>query len=225
MRFEVDHILICTDSQAPEAQQLCELGLIEGSSNTHPGQGTANRRFSFKNMMLELLWVHSEVEAQSERTQRMGLWERWQGRQQSACPFGIALRSTKTLLPTANIQFPFEGWPYHPIYLPEEMSIFVADNSKQAEEPLFFAAPFFKKITELEQSEPINHPVGFNHITAVTVESPVLATASASFTALNQIDGLQFVDGPKHHLILNVDGEKSGRSKNFSPVLPLTIKW
>lgn len=225
MRFEIDHILICTDLSGPEAEQLCEFGLFEGSSNKHPGQGTSNRRFFFHNVMLELLWVHSRAEAQSERTQRMGLWERWQGRQQGACPFGIALRPTEALLATDDIQFPFEGWVYQPLYLPAEMSIFVANNSLQAAEPLFFAAPFFKKITELDQSEPINHPLGFNEITAVTVASPSLGTASASLTALKKVDGLRFVEGPEHHLTLSVDGEKSGRSKNFSPALPLTIKW
>ena len=45
--MEVDHIYICTDYKAPAGELLKEFGLTEGTSNTHPGQGTANRRFFF----------------------------------------------------------------------------------------------------------------------------------------------------------------------------------
>ena len=47
--MEVDHIFICVQSGAPEAETLKKFGLTEGSSNKHPGQGTENRRFFFKN--------------------------------------------------------------------------------------------------------------------------------------------------------------------------------
>jgi hypothetical protein len=40
-------------------------GLTEGMSNSHPEQGTANRRYFLRNAMLELLWVHDEREARS----------------------------------------------------------------------------------------------------------------------------------------------------------------
>ena len=55
MAFEFDHLFICADVGAYEANRLASFGLIEGSSNTHPGQGKANRRFFFHNAMLELL--------------------------------------------------------------------------------------------------------------------------------------------------------------------------
>lgn len=53
--MEIDHIYICTETKAPAGNLLVEFGLEEGSSNVHPGQGTANRRFYFHNLMLELL--------------------------------------------------------------------------------------------------------------------------------------------------------------------------
>ncbi len=65
MPFELDHFFICTDVGAPAAAALMALGFVEGAPNTHPGQGTANRRFFFDNAMLELLWVHDEAEAGS----------------------------------------------------------------------------------------------------------------------------------------------------------------
>jgi hypothetical protein len=41
--------------------------LTEGTPNIHPGQGTANRRFFFRNAMLELLWVNDEQFVQGPR--------------------------------------------------------------------------------------------------------------------------------------------------------------
>jgi hypothetical protein len=66
MTFELDHLFICTKVGAAKAERLIALGLVEGSSSTHPGQSTANRRFFFRNAMLELLWVHNQEEARSE---------------------------------------------------------------------------------------------------------------------------------------------------------------
>jgi hypothetical protein len=50
----VDHFFVCCAAGAPEAEALTQRGLREGSSNTHPGQGTANRRFFFENLYLEV---------------------------------------------------------------------------------------------------------------------------------------------------------------------------
>lgn len=45
MVFELDHLFILTGIGAYEAEHLVSFGLVEGTSNTHPGQGTTNRRF------------------------------------------------------------------------------------------------------------------------------------------------------------------------------------
>jgi hypothetical protein len=66
----LDHAFIACAAGATEGNALVRLGFVEGSSNTHPGQGTANRRFFFENFMLELLWVSDPAEAQSEQTRR-----------------------------------------------------------------------------------------------------------------------------------------------------------
>jgi hypothetical protein len=54
MQIELDHLFVCTAPGAPEAETLVQFGLHEGPSNQHPGQGTACRRFSFANAMIEL---------------------------------------------------------------------------------------------------------------------------------------------------------------------------
>ena len=45
--FELDHLLVWVDVGGPEAERLAAFGLTEGAPNTHPGQGTACRRFFF----------------------------------------------------------------------------------------------------------------------------------------------------------------------------------
>src|SRR5215470_14605923 len=92
MKMELDHLFVCTSPGAPEAEKLVQLGLHEGPPNQHPGQGTACRRFSFANAMIELFWVSDPSEAQSECTKRTLLWERWSGRQRDASPFCICVR-------------------------------------------------------------------------------------------------------------------------------------
>jgi hypothetical protein len=60
MKAEFDHLFILTDIGAPAADssacakgdRLVTLGLIEGSSRNHPGQGTANRSFFFHNAIM-----------------------------------------------------------------------------------------------------------------------------------------------------------------------------
>ena len=67
MAAELDHVFICVSRGADdEASALSSFGLNEGKPNVHPGQGTACRRFSFRNGYIELLWVSNESEARSE---------------------------------------------------------------------------------------------------------------------------------------------------------------
>lgn len=81
----LDHLILLSATGAPEAHAIVHLGLTEGRSNTHPGQGTANRRFFFQNAFLELVWVTDEIEARGETVRRTQLWERWAGRLTGAC--------------------------------------------------------------------------------------------------------------------------------------------
>jgi hypothetical protein len=119
MALELDHVFVCCSPGAPEADALLHLGLIEGSPNTHPGQGTANRRFFFRNAFLELLWVSEPAEARSEQTRRTKLWERWSRRTSNACPFGFVFRPQGVNAATA----PFATWAYCPNYLPSGLEI------------------------------------------------------------------------------------------------------
>src|SRR3954451_10640859 len=112
--MELDHVFILCDEGAPEAEALLRIGVREGTGNTHPGQGTACRRFFFANCYIELLWVCSALEAQSEATSPTHLYERWQNRTTGTCPFGLGFRPKVRNGDGA----PFSSWAYQPAYLP-----------------------------------------------------------------------------------------------------------
>jgi Glyoxalase-like domain len=102
MAFELDHLFICTDIGASEADKLVSFGFVEGRSNTHPGQGTANRCFFFHNAMLEFLWVHNPAEAKSTPIQRTRLWERWFDYLRQATPTRSCLSNWDLLAPNGK---------------------------------------------------------------------------------------------------------------------------
>lgn len=153
MAFEFDHLFILTDIGAPEVDRLSSLGLVEGASRIHRGQGTANRCFFFRNAMLELLWIHDPEEAKSEQIHLTRLWERWTNRNDSASPFGICLRPTTD----STDKIAFSSWAYQPPYLPETISIAVATNSHILTEPMLFQIPFGKRPDQypVEKSQPL----------------------------------------------------------------------
>jgi hypothetical protein len=49
MTFEFDHAFICVSVGGDEASALTALGLNEREPSSHPGHGTACRRFFFAN--------------------------------------------------------------------------------------------------------------------------------------------------------------------------------
>jgi len=76
MALELHHLFILTGAGAPQADFLSDLGLIEGARNSHPGQGTANRRFFFSNTMLELLYLRDAEEAANGPGNRLRIVDR-----------------------------------------------------------------------------------------------------------------------------------------------------
>ena len=139
MGIELDHLFVCTAPGAPEAERLVQLGFHEGPPNQHPGQGTACRRFSFANAMIELFWVSDEREARSESTKRTLLWERWSGREHNASPFGFCLRPSD---PQDRVPH-FPAWEYRPAYLSDPLLMYIGEVG--IEEPMWVYLNFMRR--------------------------------------------------------------------------------
>lgn len=223
MAFELDHLFICTDIGAYEAERLVSFGLVEGTSNTHPGQGTTNRRFFFHNAMLELLWVHAPEEARSELIRPTRLWERWMHRSDSACPFGICLRPRIGSSDTVA----FSSWAYHPPYLPKTLSIEVGKNSDVLTEPMLFQTPFGQRPDRysVEKSQPLDHDIGLREITRVELVSPAASNLSLELQAVIDTNQIKLRLGGDYCMELGFDGELHEQQVDFRPGLPLVISW
>jgi hypothetical protein len=212
---ELDHVFICVTRGAPEAEGLVRFGLCEGTPNSHPGQGTANSRFFFRNAMLELPWVENSIDAQSEQTAPTQLWERWSGRHDGTCPFGIIVRPANNESTLA----PFPALEYLPIWLAPELRIYVAPSG--LEEPLSIFMPFLRRLQHEQRF--VEHPNGARDITSLMLTTPV---PLQSFAAQTLVERAIFVSqtGPEFLLTIEIDNGLRQEQIDFRPLLPLQIQ-
>ncbi len=210
---------------APEADALLRAGLLEGSPNTHPGQGTACRRFFFDNAYLELLWVDDAEDARREPVIRTGLWTRWSQRTTGACPFSFVLRPGDD----HGGSVPFETWAYRPSYLPEGLSIDIAVDTPIREPEFFYLA--FQRGRRSTIAQPRAHALPLATLTNVTaaIPPPLPQSAAATFAATTGL--ITFESGEDYVLRLafdhrreDTDAEADGVA-DFRPTLPLIISW
>jgi hypothetical protein len=220
MSVLLDHVFICTTVGAPEAHRLRQFGLTEGSPNQYPGQGTACRRFFFRNAMLELLWVEDATAAQSEQTRHTKLFERWSAAGRGASPFGIILRS-ESWPPDAC---PFQFWEYRPKTMPD-LVLQIASGAG-LEEPMWCYMEGVRALPEapLERRQPLEHTAGFRDITGVHIVcAPLAATSVTQAMADKKVITLEADEEPL--LQLQFDGGQEGSRKDFRPHLPLVLRW
>ncbi len=217
--MELDHIFICVNKDAVEAELLTSLGLIEGSRNIHPGQGTANRRFFFHNVMLELLWLENSNEAQSPLTQPTGLFERCSLNSEQASPFGFCFRPT--LL--SESQAPFPSWQYQPQFFPPPLCVEVA--KAPFSEPMWFYLSFLSRTVPEKSKEPINHDMPLNYLTQANFFMPVNNQASEAVGVINELDDFSIHHSDDQFLELEFDQGKAHKQHDFRPALPLVLKW
>ena len=220
MPFELDHLYVLAEPGAPEAERLITLGLVEGTPNVHPGQGTANRRFFFQNAMLELIFVTDEAEARRAEVAPTRLWERSRWRQTAACPFGLCLRATGDDAP------PFPTYEYRPAYLPEGAAIPIARGTL-AVEPMLFVNPFGRRPDSYlpEQRQPLDHPLGVREISAVHIDSAGCEPPSDPLYFVRQQGIATFGNATGHLLELTFDGGAAGGMADLRPDLPLVLRW
>jgi len=207
MSVEFDHLFICVSQGGAEAEHLRRFGLVEGPPNVHRGQGTANRRFFFRNAMLELLWVEDAEEARNEQTAPTQLWDRWSRRMDGVTsPFGVIMRPVEDGTPP-----PFAAWQYKPDYLPAEMCLQIGVTG--IDEPMWVFMPF---ATRRDVTVP-EHPSGVREITGLRLTSPTPPrSAAAEALALLTIES-----GPSHLLSIEFDHGVQGDRNDFRPHLPL----
>jgi hypothetical protein len=216
----LDHLFICAAIDAPECAALTRIGLIEGTPNRHPGQGTACRRFFFRNMYLELIWVHDPDEACSHAAQKLGLWERWSRRHSGASPFGVVVRpshgSDGSGVP------PFGTWEYRPQYLPPGVGFDIASGVALTD-PMFVWNG--TGLGPRPDAGPTAHCIG-STVTGVRITSPVAEDRRCEAARVLAASGtVAFDTGDKHLLELTLDGGCAGKVADLRAALPLRLRW
>lgn len=214
MAFELDHVFLLTDVGAPEADALVAFGFREGPANRHPGQGTANRRFSFMNAMLEFVWVCDPREAQSERTRRTLLWERWCGRRGEASPIGLCFRpgAEGQVKPLRNV------WEYRPEYLASPLALRIGET--RLKEPMWVYLDFLERSHREENF--VEHPNGARAVTGVTVTSP-FPSASPLFESEIIGDTVSLREGNEMLLEIRFENAVQHRTLDLRPDAPLVL--
>jgi hypothetical protein len=215
--IEVDHAFVACAPGAPEGDALLRLGFVEGSGNTHPGQGTANRRFFFENFMLELLWVEDQSEATSVQTRRTRLWERCSKLKTDVNPFGVVFRAVGDLDSAA----PFPTWAYHPGYLPAGMSIQISEGTT-LQEPELFYLPFLRQSGN-RRDEPINHRVPIRQIRGLAAGVPRLQALSDASRIAGNCGLLRYFEASPPVLEILFAAE-SDLVLDLRPALPLLFR-
>jgi hypothetical protein len=195
---------------------LLRSGFVEGSGNTHPGQGTANRRFYFENFMLELVWVADPGEARNERTRRTRLWERCERPDSQVSPFGIIFRSTGA--PPAPP--PFATWAYTPKYLPPGLAMHVAEGTTLYEPELFYL-PFLRRASA--RAEPVAHALPIRRIRGLSVGLRGRDVLSAASRCAERDRLVSYFEAPQPLLEILFEGP-AGMCVDLRPELPLLFR-
>lgn len=212
MNLELDHFFILTDKPKEVGDLLVSMGLNESFSRDHKGQGTSNRRFTFSNGMLEILYLRDSEEFNNGPAKNLRFPERIQ--KKHASPFGIVLTRTNDSKPG----MPFSGWKYQPDYFESPYAFHVGDNSEILEEPLCIYVPFIGPVSRKEE-------IGtFKSISAVQVSVP-LGRMSNTLHTLQTADRLEIELDGEHMLKVTLDDGRKGLSRDLRPDLPLIINW
>jgi hypothetical protein len=214
--MEVNHILLFSGEQGNEADELVEIGLKEGSNRVHPGQGTQNRKFYFKNFFLEIVWVIDEKQARSELTSSTGIWERSSFREKGFSPFGICFTNTEDLDGIFA-----ESINYKPVYIPKGTSFEIIPHQEQPFLPWICRLPAIEiKIS----GEPTDHLSGLCNLTGIRIGISQSNFRNELTRFLESTTFFHFYVSEKHHMTLEFDHRSKGRTINLNR-LPLSIEY
>jgi hypothetical protein len=187
--------------------------LSEGTSNVHPGQGTANRRFFFSNTALELLYVRDAREADEGPARDLKFPAR--ASNPDASPFGLVMRCDDDAGRPG-----FAGWRYQPKYFAPGTSFLVAENSVLLDEPLCICMPenLPSGAPQARQEQP------FNELTELRIHIPG-DEPSAALREIAELDGIRIKAGRPHLMELAFGHEARQERRDLRPRLPLILRW
>ena len=225
MPFEIDHVFVCVGdyAQAEAAiAALSEFGLDLSARKTHRGQGTRNACVIFDNAYLELLFPADDAALGSELVAPLMLRERIGWRETGACPFGVSLRHLETPDESAAVK----TWAYKPPYLPEGVSIPIVTPRGSPAEPLVFLSRSPAPIDlPADRQPPLIQRGARRRLTGLSIEGTDATSICAEARSVLADAGVVLQAASRQHVELEWDGGGEGHRRDFSAVLPLSIRW
>ncbi len=220
-------MFFCVQPHAPVAGLLIDAGFTEGPSNTHPGQGTANRSFFFANAFIEFLFEQDRSELCSTRTRPTNLYERLNCTDAGTSPFGLCFRPATPGPGVVENESacPFPAWAYQPAYLPAHLAIDIADTPLT--EPMWFYLGFSRRpdVSGRVALENLQHANGVCAITGITVTVPRDAPLSAVAKLIAENGSVKLVRGDDHLVEIEFDLKNAGHHMDLRPDLPVVLHW
>jgi hypothetical protein len=215
MRWEFDHVFYATTDADATQKILTEFGIAFTERRVHHGQGTANACAPFENAFFELLLPHDVAELRSSFVKPLGLDERMRWRETGASPFGICLLGDSRSLP-------FETWTYKAAYLPTGSGIPIVTPPGSHADPLVFMTSQSRRLPHQSPK----HRGARRTLTRVSMQRMASASPVSAGVRWFAEDGVfSLKDGPVHLLELEWDHAREGASHDFSPDLPIRIRW
>ena len=219
--IELDHVVVFTHVNAPEAQTLESLGLRGfGGTTRHGNLGTSSTSFFFEQHYLELFWIHDEPAAQNALAPLgFDLDARVAWRGTSASPFGLMFR----WLPGASGPLPFPTRQLRAEWMPGE--VFVDFAAEVSAEPYYGVVPGDLSYLSFKSNiaEPA-HIQGIKQLNRVwiTVTSDALSPI-ARLLSTNGLVSLQ--SGASPLMELTFDTGVQGKTLDIRPTLPLVLTY
>jgi hypothetical protein len=218
MALGLDHLVIFTAVDAPEADTLTSLGLAGyGGITRHGDLGTASTSFFFENTYLELFWAHDFAHAQPVmQTVGFDLDARVHWRHTGASPYGIMFYRAD------DAPIPFPTQTLHVEGMPGDLDF----ASSADAEPYFGVVPpplEYRTFSANFPSTAFEHPLGVKRVTGIRIEfsSPTLSAIARRLSASGLVN---FEIGMSPLLELTFDGGAQGKTLDARPSLPLILK-
>ncbi len=217
--LELDHVVVFTSIDAPEAKALEALGLQGfGGVTRHGDLGSASTSFFFSNLVyLELLWIHDEEAARRNfEPLTMNTIPRMHWRESGASPINLMLRRRQ---PGGTELPPF---PVHWVQLPNGAS--VGFNGEVLAEPCYGVVPEEMSFRGFRANiQDLPHPLGVKELTGVAVT--VAGNDRSPIARLLSENGLvTFESGSSPLATLTFDGGAQGKTVDVRPILPIVLK-
>lgn len=213
--MEIDHLFILASPGAPEADVLEAFGFKEGPARQHAGQGTANRRFFFGNIYLELLYVDDASQLYTPTTQVTRLAERFDASNSDISPFGVCFHQACGAITTLE---------YQPAYLPKGYKLTLAAETPLTE-PMWFFLRTPADIPLPYQRQVFTQAGELNRLTQVTITVAQAAEISTAAAVIMASSCINLVADFSPLMELCFDDGVQGQSHDFRPALPLKLYW